>query len=157
MPVIISPTPPITAPRWSSQTPASGLQTKPIHFPKIHFALVNGGLWNKNIISQEAIHILNKRTWGKALDICTPNKLCPTTAPSCLDFKQVAMPMVHPTTIETIRSYKQLMHNPATAETLQTIFGKDFGGMVAQGDNKTSQKGTNSIFVMTHDKIKKIL
>ena len=32
-------------------------------------------------------------------------------------------------------------------------FGKDFGGM-AQGDDKTGQKGTNSIFVMTYAKIK---
>ncbi len=31
-------------------------------------------------------------------------------------------------------------------------FGKDFGGM-AQGDNKTGQKGTTSVFVMTHNKI----
>ena len=34
-------------------------------------------------------------------------------------------------------------------------FGKDFGGMV-QGDKKTGQKGTNSIFVMTHKDIQLI-
>ena len=33
-----------------------------------------------------------------------------------------------------------------------TAFGKEFGGM-AQGDNKTGQKGTNSIFVMSHTEI----
>jgi hypothetical protein len=48
--------------------------------------------------------------------------------------------MVHPTTGKAISSYKQLMHNLATAETRQMAFGKDFGGM-AQGNNKTSQKG----------------
>jgi hypothetical protein len=32
-------------------------------------------------------------------------------------------------------------------------FGKDFGGM-AQRDNKTGQKGTNTMFVMTHGEIK---
>ena len=47
------------------------------------------------------------------------------------------------------------MNDPATAATWQTAFGKDFGGM-AQGDNKTGQKGTNSMFVMTHDNIKHI-
>ncbi len=47
------------------------------------------------------------------------------------------------------------MHDPATAETWQTAFGKDFGGM-AQGNNKTGQKGTNSIFVMSHAEIAKI-
>jgi hypothetical protein len=44
------------------------------------------------------------------------------------------------------------MHNPATAETWQTAFGKDFVGM-AQGDNKTGQNGMNSVFVMTHSEI----
>ncbi len=37
-------------------------------------------------------------------------------------------------------------------EIWQTAFGKDFGGM-AQGENKTGQQGTNSIFVMTHAEI----
>jgi len=60
---------------------------------------------------------------------------------------------IHPTTGETISSYKQLMHDPAMAEVWQTAFGRDFGGM-AQGNDKTGQKGTNSIFVMTHVKIK---
>jgi hypothetical protein len=60
--------------------------------------------------------------------------------------------MIHPTTGETISSYKRLMNDPETAEVWQTAFGKDFGGM-AQGDNKTGQKGTNSVFVMTHNEI----
>ncbi len=47
------------------------------------------------------------------------------------------------------------MHDPATAEVWQTVFGKDFGGM-AQGDNKRGKKGTNSIFVMTHAEVKLI-
>ncbi len=48
------------------------------------------------------------------------------------------------------------MNDPATAEVWQTAFGKDFGGM-CQGDNKTGQKGTNAMFVMTHDKITHVL
>jgi hypothetical protein len=46
-----------------------------------------------------------------------------------------------------------MMNDPATAEIWQTAFGKDFGGM-AQGDEKMGQKGTNAMFVMTHDEIK---
>ncbi len=65
------------------------------------------------------------------------------------------MPMVHPKTGETISSYKQLMHDPVTAEIWQTAFGKDFGGM-AQGNLQTGQKGTNSIFVMMHAGIQNI-
>jgi hypothetical protein len=83
----------------------------------------------------------------------SPSKL---TMPAFVDtipnYAHYASPMVHPTTGETITSYKRLMHDPATAEIWQTAFGKDFGGM-AQGDEKTGQKGTNSIFVMEHDEI----
>jgi hypothetical protein len=53
---------------------------------------------------------------------------------------------------KTITSYKQLMHDPETAEVWQMAFGKDIGRM-AQGDKKTGQKGTNSVFVMTHKEI----
>ena len=69
------------------------------------------------------------------------------------NYTHFASPMVHPTTGETISGYKWLMHDPAMAEVWQMVFGKDFGGM-AQGDDKTGQKGTNSIFVVTHTKIK---
>jgi hypothetical protein len=57
---------------------------------------------------------------------------------------------------ENITSYKWLMHDPTTAETWKMAFRKDFSGM-AQGDLKTGQKSTNSIFVMTHDEISRIL
>jgi hypothetical protein len=60
--------------------------------------------------------------------------------------------MVHPSTGETISSYKKLMHNPAMSKIWQTAFGKDFGG-TAQGNVKTGQKETNAIFVMTHAEI----
>jgi hypothetical protein len=69
-----------------------------------------------------------------------------------INYKYYVNPMVHPVTGETIASYKKLLHNPATEEVWQTAFGKDFGSM-AQGDNKTGQKGTNVMLVMTHDEI----
>ena len=82
----------------------------------------------------------------------TPQKMVPTeykdNVPNHAHF---VSPMVHPTTGETISSYKRLMNDPETAEVWQTAFGKDFGGM-AQEDDKTGQKGTNSVFVMTHKK-----
>ena len=71
-------------------------------------------------------------------------------------FKNYANPMVHPVTGETTSSHKKLMHNPVSAEIWQTAFGKDFGGM-AQGDNKMGQKGTNALFVMTHEEIQEVL
>jgi hypothetical protein len=107
------------------------------------------------MISQEAINFLTECVWSKSPDIFMPSKLQSKSTPSCQDFEQVAMPMVHPTTGETISSYKRLMYDPTTAKTRLTAFGKDFGGM-AQGDNKMGQKGTNSIFVMTHNNIARI-
>jgi hypothetical protein len=71
-------------------------------------------------------------------------------------FKNYANLMVHSVTRETISSYKKLMHDPATAEIWQTGFEKDFRGM-AQGDNKTGQKGTNAMLVMTHEEIQKVI
>jgi hypothetical protein len=68
------------------------------------------------------------------------------------NYAHFALPMVHPTTGETITSYKCLMHNLAMADVWQTAFGKDFGGM-AQGNNKTCQKGTNSVSIMTWKEI----
>ncbi len=58
------------------------------------------------------------------------------------------MPMVHPVTGETISSYKKLMKDPVTAETWQTAFSKDFGGM-CQGNDKTVTVETDAMFVMT--------
>jgi hypothetical protein len=107
------------------------------------------------MISQEAINFLTEYVWENSPNIFTPTKVCSKAKPSCLDLTQVASPMVHPTTGESISSYKNIIHNPATSEVWQTAFGKDFGGM-AQGDEKTGQKGTNSIFVMTHNEIKRI-
>jgi hypothetical protein len=122
----------------------------------VHLIPTVGGIRTRSFINKEAITFLTKCVWGKSPDLYAPAKLRPksgTTSP--FDFQQVATPMVHPTTGETISSYKCLMHDPVTAETWQTAFGKDFGGM-AQGDHKTGQKESNSIFVMTHDEIKLI-
>jgi hypothetical protein len=64
--------------------------------------------------------------------------------------------MVHPVTGETISSYKKLMHDLATIKVWQTAFGKDFGGMM-QRDNKTCKKGMDTMFIMTHNNIKRVL
>ena len=61
------------------------------------------------------------------------------------------MPMVHPVTGETILSYKKLMKDPVTAETWQTAFGKDFGGM-RQGDDKTGVMTTQDVANMPADR-----
>ena len=148
-----TPAPPTISPRKSPRKVApTGTKTP----QKVQFIPIEGGVRSRNIISQEAINFLTECVWAKSPDLYTPTKLRPNYGTTfTFDFQQVATPMVHPTTGETISSYKRLMHDPDTAEIWQTAFGKDFGGMV-QGDKKTGQKGTNSIFIMTHDEIKLI-
>jgi hypothetical protein len=106
---------------------------------------------------QQAINILTNQEQVLMSTIHMPRKLmknCAMFMP--IKFEHFSSPMVHPVTGKTISSYKKLMHDPAAAEVWQTAFGKDFGGM-AQGCNKTGQKATNAMFVMTHDKIRHAL
>ncbi len=81
-------------------------------------------------------------------------KLCPPPLPP-VNYKHHAMPMINPMTGELISSYKRLMNNPDTAEVWMTAFGKDFGGM-SQGDNKTGQKWSDAMFVMSPQDIPNI-
>jgi hypothetical protein len=73
-----------------------------------------------------------------------------------MHFEHFVCPNLHPVTDKTISSYKKLMQDPATAKMWQTAFGQDFGGM-AQGDNKTGQKGRNAMFFMMLDEINHVL
>ena len=105
------------------------------------------------LISQQALNAMTMREAINAPEIFTPwHFMCKAYKDHIPNYAHFASPMVHPKTGETITSYKRLMNDPKTAEIWQTAFGKDFGGM-AQGDNKTGQAGTNSVFVMTHGEI----
>ena len=106
---------------------------------------------NARMIIQEAINNLLMDDLHHGLTCFALDNLRPKTTPD-VDFEHLAMPMVHPVTGETISSYKKLKNDLATAETWMTAFGKEFVGM-AQGHNKTGQKGTNLIFVMNHIEI----
>jgi hypothetical protein len=109
------------------------------------------------IVSRQAINALTIQEQVSMDTAFIPNALrkhhVQQVAPN---LEHYAYPMVHPITGKTISSYKKLMKDPATAEVWQTTFRKEFEGM-AQGENKTGQKGTNAMFVMNHKNIKKIL
>jgi hypothetical protein len=137
-----------TAPQQWSLRLAPPSTANPRQAPRVCLISVPQGLRQSNIISQEAINFFTDCVWVKSPAIYTLDRLKPKK--QGLNFEQVAMPMVHPTTGKTISSYKMLMHDPATSKIWQMAFSKDFGGM-AQGDNKTGQKGSNSMFVMTQD------
>ena len=102
-------------------------------------------------MTQHAINILTLKEQALFNAIYIPTKLM-QHAKIPVHFEHYANPMVHPLTGETILSYKKLTNDAATAEVWQKAFGKDFGGM-AQGDTKTGQKGTNTMFVMTQEDI----
>ncbi len=111
----------------------------------------------QRIVTRQAINVLTIQEEAEANDKFTLRCLMKHAKKGVpMMFEHLASPMVHPINGKTISSYKKLMNDPATAKVWQTAFGKEFGGM-AQGDNKTGQKGTNAIFVMNHDKLAHIL
>ena len=73
-----------------------------------------------------------------------------------VDIEHFCAPVVHPVTGETISKYRKLMRDSVLGEIWSTAFGKEFGNL-AQGDDRTGEKGSNCIFVMTHDEILHIL
>jgi len=91
------------------------------------------------MISQEAINNLLMDDLHNDLTNFTPDNLRPAATPA-INFEHLAMPMVHPVTVETINSYKMLMNDPVTAETWMTAFDKEFGG-IAQETTKQDKKG----------------
>ncbi len=105
----------------------------------------------QRIVTRHAINILTIREKASFNAIHVPTKLM-REASIPIKFEHYANPMVHLVTGKTISSFKQLMNDLATAEVWQTAFGKDFGSM-AQGNNKTGQRGTNAMFVMTRDEV----
>jgi hypothetical protein len=111
-----------------------------------------------HFVMQHAINALTKSEMEKCQAIFAPHVLSKSdTSRTEIQPEHFACLMVHPITGKTISSNKKLMNDPAMAETWQTVFGNDFGGM-SQGDNKTVQKGTNTMFIMTHnDEIHHIL
>jgi hypothetical protein len=109
------------------------------------------------IVMQHTINLLMCAERDLCNHVFTPTALFPSAVQHYpTHFEHFACPMVHPITGKTISSYKRLMRDPATAKTWQTAFGQDFGGM-AQGDNRTGQKGTNTMFVMTLNEINQVL
>jgi hypothetical protein len=97
----------------------------------MHTALPSGT--RQCIVTQQAINVLTIRKQAAFSTVFTPSALM-KHARMPLHSEHYANAMVHPVTGRTISSYKNLMHDPATAEIWQTAFGKDFGGM-AQGCN----------------------
>ena len=70
------------------------------------------------------------------------------------DIEEYCNAAIHPVTGEHIINYMKLKKDPGTTKVWSRGFGKEFGGL-AQGDDLTGEKGTNTVFVMTHEQISK--
>jgi hypothetical protein len=110
-----------------------------------------------NVITQEAVYHLaapiNPPLW-------TPTSFltaCPTAHRNNfdLDIEHFASPVIHPVTGASITRYQKLAKDPLLRDTWTTAFGKEFGNL-AQGDKHTKTQGTDSIFILPHEKIKQI-
>ena len=73
-----------------------------------------------------------------------------------MDIKHLCNTAIHPVTGEHITSYMKLKKDPVTSKRWSRGFEKEFGGL-AQGDDLTGEKGSNTVFVMTHDEIARYL
>jgi hypothetical protein len=82
----------------------------------------------QRVVMRHAINILTLCKQASFSMIHTPRSLM-RHVKIPINYEHYVNTMVHPITGRTISSYKKLMHNPATAEVWQTVFGKDFGGM----------------------------
>jgi hypothetical protein len=117
-------------------------------------------LHSPNIIAFQAVHHITDTVYNDSNTAWHPSTFL-TSSPSNLairadaDIDHMCAGVVHPTTGETITSYKKLIACPLLRDVWTTAFGKEFGNL-AQGDRKTGEKGTNTMFVMTHPQIRDI-
>eukprot|EP00804_Cyclotella_cryptica_P016363 CCRYP_009915-RA/>CCRYP_009915-RA protein AED:0.19 eAED:0.12 QI:0/0/0/1/0/0/2/0/920 len=113
-----------------------------------------------NIIAFQAVDHVTNNVYNDSNAAWHPRAFL-TSSPSNLavradaDIDHMCVEVVHPTTGETITPYKKLNACPLLRDVWTTAFGKEFGNL-AQGDRKTSEKGTNTMFVMTHAQIRDI-
>ena len=118
-------------------------------------------LYHPNMISQEAINFVTESVHGTNIDIWT-HKVFLTAGTSLshgtsnydADIEHFCAPVVHLETGETITSYKKLQPDLVTKEIWTKALGKEFGSL-AQGNDQTKTPGTNTLFVLDHEQIKR--
>ena len=64
-------------------------------------------------------------------------------------------PVIHPTTGDIITSYKKLINDQTLRDVRETGFGKEWGGLT-QGDKRTGASGTNTLIILSPDRIHEI-
>eukprot|EP00804_Cyclotella_cryptica_P014738 CCRYP_021242-RA/>CCRYP_021242-RA protein AED:0.23 eAED:0.23 QI:0/0/0/1/1/1/2/0/599 len=100
-------------------------------------------LHSPNIIAFQAANHVTNRVYTDNNAVWHPRAFL-TLSPSDLaigtdaDIEHMCACVVHPTTGETMTSYKKLIACPLLRDVWTTAFGKEFG-ILAQGDRKTAQ------------------
>ena len=114
------------------------------------------------MISQEVINFVTESVHGTNMDIWTPEVFLTADTSSSYgtsnhdaDLEHFCAPVVHPEMGETITRYKKLQRDPIMKEVWTKALGKEFGSL-AQGNNLIKTPGTNTLFVLDHEQIKKI-
>jgi hypothetical protein len=115
-------TPVRQSPRLDKTAPRNHDANLPQKIAKVRFTPIAGCLRNHNIISQQVLNFLSDEVWNNSAPSYTPKNLRPKDNATAANLEHLVMPMIHPTTGETITSYKKLMNNPATTEIWQTPF-----------------------------------
>ena len=116
-------------------------------------------LYQPSTITQAAIDAVTVNVYyGGDAATWTPNKYLKfdpaNTDKNRCDIERLCTPVVHPTTGETITSYRKLANNEEMRETQTTGVGKEFGNL-AQGDNETGTPGIDAIHGMDLEQTRK--
>eukprot|EP00956_Cyclotella_meneghiniana_P014140 scaffold21040_cov41-Cyclotella_meneghiniana.AAC.5 len=117
-------------------------------------------LHSPNLIAFSAVHKLTQQVYADPDGTWVHRSFISSSpleqaAPYDADIEHFCAGVQHPVTGEFITKYRKLIKIPEMRDVWTTAFGKEFGNL-AQGDNKTGEKGTNTIFVMNHDEIANI-
>ncbi|KAL7500917.1 hypothetical protein ACHAWT_008970 [Skeletonema menzelii] len=109
-----------------------------------------------NIISQDAVLAYFGATMmdTHATNLWRPTQLefAPTATE---DIMHYCAPVTHPITGKAMKKYAEVIKCEELRETWETAFGKEFGGL-AQGDDRTGQKGTDTVVILDHEQIQQI-
>jgi len=114
----------------------------------------NPSFQSPHYIAQDALNAVASNVISSRDISLTPTHM-ETNDHAHFNIEHFCAPVIHPPTGKLISKYAEIANNPEIAKVWPTAFGKEFGEL-AQGDNKTGAKGTNSLIVITHDKIRNI-
>eukprot|EP00804_Cyclotella_cryptica_P006049 CCRYP_000271-RA/>CCRYP_000271-RA protein AED:0.21 eAED:0.21 QI:0/0/0/1/0/0/7/0/881 len=130
------------APIITTQGPSSS--RIPLHLP--------------NLIAFHTLNHLTQQVYTDPTSLWVPNTFLSSSRTNTtessynIDIEHFCNGVQHPTTGEMITKYKTLIKIPQMRDVWTTAFGKEFGNR-AQGDAKTGEQGTDSIFLMSHYEI----